>query len=248
MLKKYLLEIILTFVTDTQMSQNLLVLCLFFLQFCTISALIFSGTIMENTTFFYRKFPTFASKLVTMEYNITYKKDLSIYFPMLFFYTTQNHSDLQAQCISSKYGQIRNEDFWIPLNPRLIPYRGKTTCFEKYQQVHCFGKITIQDYIPRSFSFSVGFLCRNRTVPSVQGLGFKFMITNLSNTTGCIRTNNIFTGFCKYNYDYTSLANLVGVDFDKLKEISKYVTVFIPLLNETLLSCYQNVNDLLIIC
>ena len=224
------------------MNQYVLILSV---QLCTILALIYSGTIMENTKFFYRRLPTFSSKMATIQYNITYEKYLLIYFPVLYIYTTEAHSDLQAGCISTNYGQLRNEDFWIPLNPRLIPYRGKTKCIEKYQQVHCSGKITIRDYIQRKFAFSVGFECRNRTVPSVRGLVFKFMITDQSNTTHCTRTNNIFAGICKYNYDYTTLGNLAGLDFDKMKEISKYVTVFIPLLNETLLSCYQNVIDLL---
>ena len=224
------------------MNQYVLILSV---QLCTILALIYSGTIMENTKFFYRRLPTFSSKMATIQYNITYEKYLVIYFPVLYIYTTENHSDLQAGCISTNYGQLRNEDFWIPLNPRLIPFRGKTKCIEKYQQVHCSGKITIRDYIQRKFAFSVGFECRNRTVPSVRGLVFKFMITDQSNTTDCTRTNNIFTGICKYNYDYTTLGNLVGMDFDELKLISRHVTTFDPFFNETFLSCYQNVIDLL---
>ena len=201
------------------MNQNFLVLYLLFLslQHCTISALIFSGTIMENTTFYYKRFPTFASKSATMEYNVTYMQYPLSNFPVkLYIYTTEDHRDLQTKCISSDYGQLKNEDFWIPLNPRLIPYR-QTKCVEKHKQVHCSGKITIRDYIPRIFGFSVGYECVNRNIFSVQGLEFKFMITNQSNITDCIRTNNIFWGICKYNYDYTTLGNLVGVDFDMLK-------------------------------
>ena len=142
------------------MNQYVLILSL---QLCTILALIYSGTIMENTKFFYRRLPTFSSKMATIQYNVTYEKYLLIYFPVIYIYTTENHSDLRTKCISSGYGQLRNEDFWIPLNPRLIPYGGKTKCVEEYQEIHCSGKITIQDYIPRRFSFSVGFECRNRT-------------------------------------------------------------------------------------
>ena len=224
------------------MNQYVLILSL---QLCTILALIYSGTITENTKFFYRRLPTFSSKMATIQYNVTYEKYLLIYFPVIYIYTTENHSDLRTKCISSRYGQLRNEDFWIPLNPRLIPYRGKTKCVEEYQEIHCSGKITIQDYIPRRFSFSVGFECRNRTVPSVQGLTFKFMITNQSNTTDCIKTNDIFSGLCKYNYDYTSSSNLMGVDFDLLQEFSRHSVIFDRLLDENLMSCYQNAIDLL---
>lgn len=204
------------------MNQYALILSL---QLCSVLALIFSGTVMENTKFFYRRLPTFGSKMVTLQYNITYEKYLLVHFPVLYIYTTENHSDLQTKCISSGYGQLRNEDFWIPLNPRLVPYRGKTTCVEKYQGVHCFGKITIRDYIPRRFAFSVGFECRKGTVSSVKGLAFKFIITNQSNTTGCVKRFKMFAELCKYNYEYTSLTNLVGVDFDEMTQISNYFPI-----------------------
>ena len=223
---------------------NFLVLCLLFLQLCSISALTFSGTINENTTFFYRRFPTFASKLVTMEYNITYKKHLLAYFPILYIYTTEDHNDLQTKCISSDYGQLRNEDFWIPLNPRLIPYR-QTKCVEKHHEIHCVGKITIRDFIPRTFAFSVGFLCPKTTEASVQGLAFKLQITNQSNTTGCILENKMFLGKCKYNYKYTTSVNLVGVEFDMLEQTSSNLIPLDSLFDKNLMSCYQHFYDLL---
>ena len=227
------------------MNPSLVVLCLLHLQLSKISTLIFSGEIIENTTFFYRRFPTFPSKSVTLEYNISYRKYLLAYFPVLFIYTTENHTDVHTKCISSGYGQLRNEDFWIPLNPRLIPYRQKTKCVERYEEIHCSGKITITDYIPRTFAFSVGFLCRNRTVPSIQGLGFKFLIANQSNTTDCTKRYDMFAGICRHNYDYTTSGNLVGVDFDVLKRFSKQSTILDSILDETLVPCYQNIYDLL---
>ena len=130
------------------------------------------------------------------------------------------------------------------MNPRLIPYR-QTKCVEIYQHIHCSRNITIRDYIPRRFAFSVGYECLNKNIFSVQGLEFKFIITKQSNTTDCTRTNNIFAGICENNYDYTTLGNLVGMDFDMLKQISRHATILDPLLNETLLSCYQNAVDVL---
>ena len=225
------------------MNLSLLVLCLLYLQLCRISTLIFSGIIVENTTFFYKKFPT--SKLVTLEYNITYNKYLLGYFPVLYIYTTENHSDLHTECISSDYGKLRNEDFWIPLNPRLIPYRQNTVCVEKQLKIHCSGKITIQENIPRKLSFSVGYECRKRNVFPVEGLEFNFLITNQSNTTGCILLSKMFPGKCKYNYDYTTSVNLVSVDFNVLKLTSEKFIFLDPLLDGILMPCYQHFYDLL---
>ena len=224
---------------------NLLVMCLLFLQVYSISAFMISGRINENTTFFYRVFQTCPSKLVTMEYNVTYKKYPLVNFPVsLKIYTTQNHSDLQTKCIGSHYGQLRNEEFWIPLGPRLKPYK-QTKCVEKYQEIHYSGKITIQDYISKKLAFSVGYQCRKRNAFSVEGLAFKFMITDQSNSTNCIKTNNIFSGFFKYNYDYTSSVNLIGIDFDLMKEISMQLTRFGPLLDGDLMSCYKHFYEVL---
>ena len=53
--------------------------------------------------------------------------------PVLYFYTTENHKVLQTRCIGTRYGQLRNEELWIPLYPRSEPYK-------KIRRAHCIQK------------------------------------------------------------------------------------------------------------
>ena len=152
------------------MNQHILVLWIIISQIDLISPLTFTGTIMENTTFYHRVFPVFSSKLVTIQYYIAHDEHQGN--PVLYFYTTENHKDLQTRCIGSRYGQLRNENLWIPLYSRSEPFKKvrRPKCItDKDQRVHCSGKTTIQDYIPRKYAFSIGFDCPISTAHSFMG-------------------------------------------------------------------------------
>ena len=77
--------------------------------------------------------------------------------------------------------------------------------------LHCEGRTTIQDYIPRRYGFSFGYECDVSAKPSLFGLSFNFTISEQSNRTQCFRTpQNLFEISCHEFYDYMSLPNMIG--------------------------------------
>ena len=129
-------------------------------------------------------------------------------------YTTQDDQNLRSNCSNNVNGQLRNENLHTPLYNRGKPYRF-TTC--KWNDVdlgmlHCEGRISIQDYIPRHYGFSFGYHCKELVRPSFRGLSFNFTISRQTNRTRCIKIpkcdKHIFR--CRGYYEYTSLPNLIG--------------------------------------
>ena len=170
---------------------------------------------------------------------------------MLYFYTTEDHKDLQTKCIGSRYGQLRNENLWIPLYSRREPFKKvrRAKCIsDKDRRVHCSGKTTIQDYIPRKYAFSIGFDCPISRASSVYGMSFSFTLTNQSNTTNCIKRPKRIGDICSDfdGYRYMSLPNLVGMDANIILGASgsvNFLDAFI--LYEDSMSCYQHFYEAL---
>ena len=223
------------------MSQNLLALWFLTLQFSLFSSLIYSGRIMENTTFVFRRFPAFPSKVVTIGYDISFH--YSSVTPRLCFYTTENHRNLQLKCMDVNYGQVRNKQLCVNLFLRSVPHRQRKCNLGKNHEVHCSGKSTIQDYIPRKFGFSLGYKCHTVSASSLQGLTFNFTV-NETNATQCFNTSQIPWNLCQDIYDFTSLPNLIGFTLDDVNEFSKKANFIDALmLNEKLISCHQHLYE-----
>ena len=103
--------------------------------------------------YYHRKFPVPPAKWAIIEVDVHKGGSL---WPIIGIFTTKHSVDIGRQCIHTRYGQLGNK----LLFPTLVPYRGYSrslTCDSSYR--HCTGIIRIQDYTPRSFSFSFGLPC-----------------------------------------------------------------------------------------
>ena len=225
-------------VAKCKMGKNLLALWFLTSQSSLFSSFIHSGRITENTTFYYRRFPVFPSKVVTIKYNITYDKYLG--YPEFCFFVTENQRNLQSQCVDINYDQVRNKELCFTLIVKSLPHRERKCVAGKNHQIHCSGKITIQDYTARKFGFFIGYECHSVTKSSLQGLTFNFT-AHQTNVTRCFKTSLIPRGLCGDIYDFMSLPNLMGITLDFVKEFSKKLNfVDALLLNENLVACYQH--------
>ena len=84
---------------------------------------------------------------------------------------------------------------------------------------HCRGQITVQDFIPRTFSFSFGFTCSyfdRFIIGSLRGLVYNISIYG-TNTTDCLRLGLKGDSFCSFR-ENGAFPNLIGDN--NLNEIS----------------------------
>ena len=143
------------------------------------------GSIKDNTTWFLSNLSVRPAMLVSIRYNIQYPYDGPV--PVLtFYYNGQNSSNLQRRCNAEMHGQLFNIDLAIPLRGR---YREKFWCNYKYGGIRdCYGGIKIQDFEPKSYSFSLGFKCNGRK-GNLKGLKYDVTIYDESNKTSCLAVN-----------------------------------------------------------
>ena len=184
-----------------------------------------SGTIEEDIKFYHRKLSENPSILATIEYSVTFKHHFG--HKKLRIFTSDNHTAFKDKCLSSNYGQLFNEDLHTPLGSN---YR-RTKCEAGKDNPifnHCYGKIRIQDYIPRHYSFSFGFYCGENGNISLHGLSYNISIYDQTNETSCFRIprlDNAEGGVqCKRYYSHTSLPNLMGDA--TWQHLSKWLVVF----------------------
>ena len=146
-----------------------------------------SGRISENVSFFHEAFPVPPSMRAIIEVGVLVPSNLvrkSRRYPMLGIFTTQNHVNIRKQCTRTPYGQVLNRY----LHPGLTLDQNRSkplTCelFYDNLQVICRGFITVQDYLPRKFSFSLGFHCGR--ISLLRGLVYAIKI-HVSNATTCL--------------------------------------------------------------
>ena len=171
------------------------------------------GQINTDTSFYYGKLSDVSSKVATISYSIKFKTTNTEV--MLEIYTTEDDLNLNTKCSNDRFGQLRNENLHTPLTPRATPHRFTTCTSDNMDSniLHCVGKTTIQDYIPRKYGFSIGYLCRDLERPSLKGSLFNFTISEQTNSTNCSRIehhgNDEFLR-CHELYVYMSLLNMVG--------------------------------------
>ena len=150
-----------------------------------------SDKIETDTKFYFRKFPVFPSKLVTIVYSIKLNTtNIGIHCVeydkcevTLDIYTTEDDPNLRKNCSSNSFGQLFNENLVTPMRSRSKPY--KFTTYKKdgvqLDMLYCEGRATIQDYKPRQYGFSFGYDCTYSTKPSLHGLSFNFTILGQTN-------------------------------------------------------------------
>ena len=144
-----------------------------------------SGEVSNNVPFLHKTFPVPPSKRAIIDVNVSYPISsvrMQGNYPFLRIYTTKEHVNIEKQCVQNLYGQLLNRD----LHPALSTeqnHPGKLSrylsCVSDTIRIHCKGKIVIQDFKPRKYSFSFGFLCNKiHQHDSLIGLLYKYLWTN----------------------------------------------------------------------
>ena len=219
-----------------------------------------SDQIRIDTEFYFRELSLFPSKRATIEYSIKINTSNIGYHCVKYdkcsicvaIYTTKHDIDLKTHCLNDLFGQLGNEDLHTPLYNRGRPYRSTTCKLDDDDMdlniLHCEGRITVQDYIPRHYWFSFGYHCWELVRRSLRGLLFNFTISGQTNETTCIKIPDADDEFfnCHELYPYTSLPNMIGNpsvgNFDQLLAIA-------PLMGLLLSSggrlCYKYARELL---
>ena len=182
-----------------------------------------SGTITKNTKFFYRKLPVAPSICAIIGFSVSYNQRSmrdAEHYPLMGIYTTYPEINIAKQCSYIRYGQLRNEN----LHPHLRVGRYRTiTCeLSGSDIVNCRERVTVQDYIPRNFYLTFGFLCNWPRIHSLQGLTYNISFTEQNSDSGSCRyyLGIPHSGACNKFYNETSVPNLVGDE--KLSEIMKH--------------------------
>ena len=131
---------------------------------CTHSVSI-SDVISDDVTFIHKTFPVPPSMRAIIEVdvydNVSFLRPT---YPMVGIYTTGNHTNIKKKCTDTWYGQLRNSNLHFRVRKNREDFRKPKCVEEAMGTIHCNLNITVQDFIPRHFSFSFGFRC-DRTNP-----------------------------------------------------------------------------------
>ena len=172
----------------------------------SMTALI-TGEISENITFLHKTFPVQPSIQAIIEVDV-YDPNLSLtdqgHYPIVGIYTTHDHVNIKKQCTDIRYVQLGNYN----RHPGITMDPGESRPLNCHvdnttNMLQCTGNITIQDFIPRHFSFALGFRCENNGASdSLKGLIYYFGI-NATNDTQCseIDVANTCYHYMKYGVD-----------------------------------------------
>ena len=180
------------------------------------------GTMNEDCHFYYRKLSNIPSTLTTIEYFISYNQSIILVENstglVMDIYTTEDNINLQTKCSYTVYGQLRNENLYIKLRPRT--YRSAKCVLSKDEKfVDCYGKTKIQDFIPRNYAFSFGYICSDsENVNSIKGLFYNISIYEQLNQTECAPFEEKSFGLeCPDVHKYMSFPNMLGhISYDEL--------------------------------
>ena len=169
-----------------------------------VDLIIFSHTISEDTTWYYRQLTTEPSLITETQFSV-----VCIDAPHTFrlnFYTSEEKSNLQKNCSFQVNGQLLNGHLWIPLRST------NNDCLKgKNGLLHCTGKTVIQDFKPRTIYFSFGESCENPDRRSLKGLSFNITVSGQRNKSECVSVQNKSNlKQCTEFYHFASFPNLLG--------------------------------------
>ena len=175
------------------------------------------GTIKNNTTWFLSNLSVRPAMTASLEYHVQYPDVEGRARPVItFYYNGQDSPNLETLCETDLYGQLRNEDLAVPLNE---VYRQKFICYHDSEYWYCKGKTRIQDFEPKSYSFSFCNEC-DKIHGNLNGLYYNVTIYDESNKTSCVDLNlapGKRIGRCKRSYEYAAIPNQIGdTDLDTL--------------------------------
>ena len=188
-----------------------------------------SGRISKDVTFIHEVFPVPSAKRAIIEYEVHFN---SIYDRGLTMgiYTTQDHANIQNQCTKTRYGQLGNKQLHPAMNTDL------RTCNKKGiipGEFYCRDRISVQDFMPRSFSFSIGFECfyinhRSRFKKiSLIGLVYNVSISGQTNRTDCASNwgnDDNDTEIC--HFESVAATNLLGNKLSHSKDTVNILKTF----------------------
>ena len=178
-----------------------------FTQWKFIHSVSISGEISEDVTFIHKKFPVPSTRAI-IEVNVSFPvASIVRHSPTMEIYTTQDHVNLRKRCTYVRYGQLKNPDLHIPLRHYRTP-----RCLEQNDgKVHCIRNVTVQDFKPRNFSFSIGFECHGlSSITSLKGLVYNISIHGQTNETNCVRLPLRTMEFCSQFFQHGILPNFIG--------------------------------------
>ena len=214
----------------------LLILAAFAQWKCSYSTSI-SGVILEDITFLHKTFPVPPSTQAIIEYDV-YIPPTSPSGLTMGIYTTQDHTNIQNQCTETRYGQLGNKHLHQALNS------GHPACqIIHFLVIHCKDTITVQDFIPRSFSFSFGFECysihHGFGTKNLYQLIYNITISELTNRTDCASNwGNAITEMCRF--ETVATTNLLGNKLSHYNDIVKYLREYINNRTHPNRTCYQH--------
>ena len=171
-----------------------------------------SGIISEDVMFIYKTFPVLSSMRAIIQVDVYYpinsvRKQGN--YPMMGIYTTGDHINIIQRCTHVDHGQFINRDMHPVITIAQNHSRSLRCEMDNMAVLHCTGNITVQDFIPRNFSFSFGFYCSQiGPTSSLKGLIYNISITDQTNEAKCFELSHwdICYRYLQYGVD----VNLFG--------------------------------------
>ena len=106
------------------------------------------------------------------------------------------------------YGQVGNRDLHPVMTTDKYDSRDLSCEVDSIDVIHCTGYITVQDFIPRNFSFSFGYICGYLT-KSLIGLVYNMTIY-ATNDTDCLDVISTPYSECKLVMNYGTFPSVLG--------------------------------------
>ena len=175
------------------------------------------GTIKNDTTWFLSNLSVRPAMTASLEYHVQYPYIEGRARPIVtFYYNGQESPNFEEKCERDLYGQLRNGDLAVPLNE---VYRQKFICHHDSNSWYCSGKTRIQDFEPKSYSFSFCNECGERH-GNLSGLHYNVTIYDESNKTSCVdlkMAKGQRIDCCERSYQYAAIPNQIGnTDLDTM--------------------------------
>ena len=194
-----------------------------------------TGFIDKDTTWFLSNLSVRPAMSASIQYYIRFWNCNPI---IIFYYDGQNSTNFHDKYNKEMYGQLFNENLAILLGGSAHRENHWCDSIEIFwEHWDCYGRIEIQDFEPKSYSFSLG--CNNIWMQEdLNGLYYEVTIYDESNTTKCVDLNmtsqysdmsqQSLTDHCEVSYQYAAFPNLFGdTDLDgAISRIKKFLRVY----------------------